>query len=92
MAYKANESEYLLLCQNDTNTMGNTQWFFFRVTNTKLNHQVKFHIINFLKSDSLYNYGMKVSVYSKRSFEEKRTGWFRGGEDILYYSNNIQSD
>ena len=35
---------------------------------------------------------MKVAIYSKQLFEQKRTGWHRGGESILYYSNNITKD
>jgi hypothetical protein len=52
--------------QNDINTMGHTQWFYFRVTNTTKNNTVKFTIINFAKPDSLFNYGMKVSIYSEK--------------------------
>jgi len=34
-AYKVNDNDYNLLLQNDVNTQGHTQWFFFRVWNTK---------------------------------------------------------
>lgn len=60
MALKMNENEYNLLLQNDINTNGHTQWFFFRVGNTTKGQTVKFNILNLAKPDSLYNYGMKV--------------------------------
>jgi hypothetical protein len=56
--------------QNDINTDGHTQWFYFRVLNTRAGHTVKFNILNFSKLDSLFNFGMKVSVYSERHAQE----------------------
>ena len=49
--------------------------------------------MNFTKPDSLFNYGMKVSIYSdKRSQEENGVGWFKGGERISYFANGIKKD
>ena len=48
MAIKLSEWEYDLLMQNDINTEGYTQWFYFRVTNTKACSSVKFNILNFV--------------------------------------------
>ena len=33
-ALKVNDNDYHLLLQNDVNTSGHTQWFFFRVCGT----------------------------------------------------------
>lgn len=52
--------------QNDINTNGHTQWFFYQVKNTRKNLSVTFNIMNFTKPDSLFNYGMKVSIYSEK--------------------------
>ena len=52
--------------QNDINTSGHTQWFFYQVKNTRKNLSVTFNIMNFTKPDSLFNYGMKVSIYSEK--------------------------
>ena len=60
--------------------------------NTKAGHKVKFNILNYSKPDSLFNYGMKVSIYSERLAEEKKTGWYKGGEDISYFPNGIRKD
>ena len=60
LAIKMSDNEYNLMLQNDINTNGHTQWFFFRVSNTTKDLTVKFNILNLSKPDSLYNYGMKV--------------------------------
>jgi hypothetical protein len=91
-AAKVSESEYNLLLQNDVNSKGHIQWFYFRVTNTTADLKVKFNILNFAKTDSLFNYGMKVLVYSETENREQGTGWFRAGEDILYFANGIRRD
>jgi hypothetical protein len=45
-ASKISENEYQLLLSCDTNTVGYSQWFFFRVSNIKKNKSVKFNILN----------------------------------------------
>lgn len=66
LAQKVSDTEYNLLMQNDINTNGHTQWFFFQVKNTTKNMSVQFNIMNFTKPDSLFNFGMKVSIYSDK--------------------------
>lgn len=63
------DQEYNLLMSNDINTQGHTQWFFFQVKNTRAKQKVRFNILNYSKPDSLFNYGMKVSVYSDKKSE-----------------------
>jgi len=36
------------------------------VQNTRAGHSVKFNILNYTKADSMFNYGMKVTVYSEK--------------------------
>ena len=84
-ALKVSDTEYHLLLQNDVNTSGHTQWFFFRVQNTKKYHEARFNMLNLSKPDSLYNEGMKVLIYSERTSEDKDIGWHRGGHKISYY-------
>lgn len=50
--------------QNDINTKGNTQWFYFRIKGLPPNKNLKLNIVNFRKSDSLFNYGMLPCFYS----------------------------
>jgi cytosolic carboxypeptidase protein 2/3 len=63
-AIKVTDNEYDLILQNDINTNGHTQWYFFRVGNTKVGQKIKFNILNLAKNDSLYNYGMKILCFS----------------------------
>ena len=87
MAMKMGESEYDLLMQNDTNTLGHTQWFYFQVKNTRSGVPIKFNILNYSKPDSMFNYGMKVAVYSDKKAERENVGWHRACTDISYFKN-----
>lgn len=58
------ESEYDLIMQNDTNSTGTNQWFYFSVAGLKPGRIYTFSVVNYTKSDSLFNYGMKPVVYS----------------------------
>lgn len=49
-AFRIKENEYDLILQNDINTKGNTQWFFFSVSQCKKNCTVKFNIVNLVIS------------------------------------------
>jgi hypothetical protein len=90
LASKINDQEYNLLMQNDINTLGHTQWFYFRVQNTTAGNTVKFTIINYAKPDSLFNYGMLVSVYSERKAKEEQVGWHKDCHNIKYFSNGVR--
>lgn len=88
-AYKINENYYHLIVQNDTNTGGYSQWFFFQVKNTRKNSTIKFNILNLMKSYSLHNKGMQIAIYSEKKAELEKVSWFKGGKDILYYRNSL---
>ena len=60
MVNKKSDKDYELMLQNDVNSKGNTQWFYFSVTNTTAKLNVRFNILNFSKPDSLFNHGMKL--------------------------------
>lgn len=89
---KIGEQEYDLLMQNDSNTLGHTQWFYFRAKNTRANLPIKFNILNFAKPDSMFNYGMKISVYSEKKADEENIGWHRACTDVSYYKNQVRKD
>ena len=91
-AVKVTDSEYYLALQNDVNTCGNTQWYFFRVSNTQASKSVRFSMLNLCKPDSLYNEGMKVLVYSEKYAQEKKIGWHRAGTKMSYYANGIRKE
>ena len=52
------------MLQNDINTKGNNQWFFFSVRNVPRGTALRFNIVNLSKRHSLFEYGMKPSVFS----------------------------
>lgn len=91
------DQEYDLTLRNDINTDGNIQWYYFSVqVDEEMNGmpiqfplKVRFNIINMMKKDSLYNYGMRPCIYSCSTGEE--TDWFNGGYDICYYKNGLTS-
>lgn len=89
---KVTDNEYHLCLQNDVNTVGHTQWFFFRVQNTTKNMEVKFNMLNLAKPDSLFNHGMKPLIYSEKKVDEEGVGWFRDGYNIGYYKNGIKKE
>lgn len=77
--------EYDLIIQPDYLTKSNSQWFYFRLRNTRANKTYRFNIINLLKPDSLYNHGMQPLMYSEKDAATKGIGWQRAGRDVCYY-------
>lgn len=65
-AIQVYEYEYDLILKPDYNTRGNTQWYYFCVSNTRKDKKYKFKIINFIKNVSLYNNGLKPLLYSEK--------------------------
>lgn len=68
---------------NDVNSIGNNQWFYFSVEGMVVDREYTFNVVNFTKSDSLFNYGMTPVVYStaenKGALGVER-GWRREGK------------
>ena len=83
------ENSYQLYLQNDTNTTGYIQWFFFRVSNTKKGRKVNFNIINMLRKTCIYNHGLKIMTYSTMAAQKENIGWHRDCYNSIYYSNNL---
>ena len=83
------ENCYQLYLQNDTNTTGYIQWFFFRVSNTKKGRKVNFNIINMLRKTCVYNHGLKIMTYSTTAAAKENLGWHRDCYNSIYYANNL---
>ena len=83
------ENSYQLYLQNDTNTTGYIQWFFFRVSNTKKGRKVNFNIINMLRKKCIYNHGLKIMTYSTMAAAKENLGWHRDCYNSIYYVNNL---
>ena len=90
--------EYDLTLRNDISTLGNIQWYYFKVTAPRFNSRthervkyplsVRFQIVNLEKGDSLYNYGMRPVCYKT---SEREKGWHNTGRDVCYFSNSRQT-
>ena len=88
-----NNVEYNLWLENDLNTKGHTQWYYFKVVYRQdKGAKIQFNILNLGKPYSLYKLGMKPVIFSRRKFEESgltqadvKKGWHRDCEDIKYY-------
>ena len=89
-AIQVYEFEYDLILKPDYGTRGNTQWYYFRVQNTRPNRTYRFNIINLLKPDSLYNHGMQPLMYSEIEARKFGKGWYRNGKDVCYYQNSMK--
>ena len=57
------EKEYYLLIENDMNTYGYNNWFFYRLKNRQKGRR-RFTIVNFIKKTSFFSQGMLISVFS----------------------------
>jgi hypothetical protein len=51
---KVMPNSYVLFLQNDTNSYGYTQWFYFSLRFAKPKTTYKFSIVNFRKNHSLF--------------------------------------
>ncbi|XP_049980269.1 cytosolic carboxypeptidase 2 isoform X3 [Alexandromys fortis] len=80
--------EYELTLRTDLYTDKHTQWFYFRVQNTRKDVTYRFTIVNLLKPKSLYAVGMKPLMYSQLDAATYNVGWRREGQEIKYYKNN----
>ena len=88
-AFKMDDNNYQLYLQNDTNTTGYIQWFFFRITNIKKGKKINFNIINMLRKTSLYSHGLQIMCYSVKKAEKEKIGWHRAGLNVMYYPNSL---
>ncbi|XP_055280093.1 cytosolic carboxypeptidase 2 isoform X4 [Moschus berezovskii] len=87
-AVRVNTFEYELTLRTDLYTNKHTQWFYFRVQNTRKDVTYRFTIVNLLKPKSLYTVGMKPLMYSQLDASTHSIGWRREGDEIKYFRNN----
>nr|XP_051698198.1 cytosolic carboxypeptidase 2 [Oryctolagus cuniculus] len=87
-AVRVGTYEYELTLRTDLYTNKHTQWFYFRVQNTRKDTTYRFTIVNLLKPKSLYAAGMKPLMYSQLDASTHSIGWRREGSEIKYYKSN----
>ncbi|NXT00119.1 CBPC2 carboxypeptidase, partial [Jacana jacana] len=84
-AVKVGPYEYVLRLRPDLYTAKHTQWFYFRVQNTRKDPLYRFTIANLAKPTSLYSEGMRPLLYSQRDAQSRGVGWRRVGTHVRYY-------
>uniref|UniRef100_A0A673NFU9 Cytosolic carboxypeptidase 1 n=1 Tax=Sinocyclocheilus rhinocerous TaxID=307959 RepID=A0A673NFU9_9TELE len=88
-AIQVRKFEYDLILNSDINSNHYHQWFYFEVGNMRPGVRYRFNIINCEKSNSQFNYGMQVLMYSVQDAINGSPHWVRTGSDICYYKNNF---
>nr|XP_012234961.1 PREDICTED: cytosolic carboxypeptidase 2 [Linepithema humile]XP_012234962.1 PREDICTED: cytosolic carboxypeptidase 2 [Linepithema humile] len=88
---KITDTYYQLYLRRDLYTQRHTQWYYFRVSNTRSRITYRFSIVNMCKDESLYNEGLKPLLYSTEDARIRSVGWRRCGDNITYYRNNDSS-
>uniref|UniRef100_A0A3Q3EC32 Cytosolic carboxypeptidase 1 n=1 Tax=Labrus bergylta TaxID=56723 RepID=A0A3Q3EC32_9LABR len=83
------KNEYDLVLNSDINSNHYHQWFYFEVSGMRVGTMYRFNIINCEKSNSQFNYGMQVLMYSVQEAISGRPRWVRTGTDICYYKNHF---
>lgn len=74
--YLVNETEYNLLCKSDTNTKGNTYWFYFKVLNWKPEASARFNILNVARDlNPFFNKGMQIWTRTESTNGLYKTEW-----------------
>ncbi|XP_064570985.1 cytosolic carboxypeptidase 2 [Zonotrichia leucophrys gambelii] len=84
-ATKVGPYEYVLMLRPDLYTAKHTQWFYFRVQNTRQEPLYRFTIANMAKPKSLYGQGLQPLFYSQQDAQSRGVGWRRVGTDVCYY-------
>ncbi|XP_061420784.1 cytosolic carboxypeptidase 2-like isoform X1 [Lethenteron reissneri] len=86
-AVRVGEWEYELTLRSDLYTDKHTQWFYFRVGNTRAApRRYRFTITNLGKPRSLYGAGLRPLFYSEcDAAGPLALGWRRAGSDVRYY-------
>uniref|UniRef100_A0A674D2W9 tubulin-glutamate carboxypeptidase n=1 Tax=Salmo trutta TaxID=8032 RepID=A0A674D2W9_SALTR len=88
-AIQVRKFEYDLVLNSDINSNHYHQWFYFEVSGMRVGAPYRFNIINCEKSNSQFNYGMQVLMYSVQEAISGRPRWVRTGTDICYYKNHF---
>ncbi|XP_041692866.2 cytosolic carboxypeptidase 2 isoform X2 [Coregonus clupeaformis] len=89
-ATRVGEFDYELSLRTDLYTEKHTQWFYFRVRNTRAGVLYRFTITNLLKVTSLYEEGQLPLLYSEEEARVQGVGWHRVGQQVSYQRNGRQ--
>ena len=91
--YLVNEVEYNLLCKTDTNTKGNTYWFYFKVLNWKPKEMATFNLLNVARDlMPFYSRGMQIWTRTESSNGRFKSEWQCSNNNVTvlsFQSNEI---
>ena len=85
---KVGPFEYELYLKNDYGTQSFTQWYYFRIQNTRKGETYRLNIVNLMKPDSTYTKGMRPLVCSVLDSRSTNIGWHRKCQNIGYFQTN----
>ncbi|XP_072288957.1 cytosolic carboxypeptidase 1 isoform X2 [Eucyclogobius newberryi] len=88
-AVQVRKLEYDLVLNSDINSNHYHQWFYFEVSGMRVGATYRFNVVNCEKSNSQFNYGMQVLMYSVQEAIGGSPRWVRTGADICYYKNHF---
>ncbi|XP_060695145.1 cytosolic carboxypeptidase 2 [Hemiscyllium ocellatum] len=91
-AVRVGAYDYELTLRTDLYTDKHTQWYYFRVRNTRAGVTYRFTIVNLMKASSLYNQGLRPLLYSEQEATQRQVGWYRVGQQIRYYKNGLSHE
>ena len=83
-AIKTGKYDYDLFISEDVGNAQKSNWFFFKIYNTRRDQLYTFSICNLNKKDNMFNHGMKVLCFS-----EKQRRYFRLNQRSFYYCNDL---
>ena len=75
---EAGVQEYELVLQNDVNSKGYGNWFYFKVHSRKPK-TLRLHIVNAQKNFSFFSAGMRPAVFSLKKHGSKGVQWHYDG-------------
>lgn len=80
--------EFHLILQNDINTKGYGNWFYFKLL-TKRPGRYRFSITNIQKNYSFFAYGMRPAIFSLRKYRQQQLQWHYDGQNVVYQRNEL---
>ena len=86
-AYEVNIHEYDLVLQNDTNTRGYNQWFYFSYQFNEL-AETTFNIVSMIKKKTLFEKGVKPSFF----VQDESCRWRQVTSSVKYFKNGVHRE
>lgn len=89
--FAISSNEYNLYVNSDTNNISQMNWFYFKVSGTKKNTLVKFHVQNLKRQVYFIQNGMKPLIFSEKDYIDNNVGWTYKTTDVEISKNNLKN-